>query len=443
MKISIELIKKSIAASYLPETFAYSIRTQGDELRKTDTGYYCLSTEAVETESGGIYHETEDEDMYRWDDIDECYIEESDSVMAYGRRGREVTTHINKCVKFGGSYYVEEYLEDNDIVHLHNGDLCDMDSARYVEDEGEYYHEDDVYYWESDGQHHLEPEDEEEENSAPLWDYNQGPREKYLVNEDATGNAQKFGWGIEIEKSAMPTFEFDKQEIYDQTGAVLERDSSVSKGFELKTPTYNLFSPKTDERLEMLKDFCNIQGIENAGGHIGFSMEGKTDIELLNLCRGFLPLIYAMYKKRAVNHYCEAKKISKLIKDREKFQSIRLRDNYIEFRIFSGVKSFYTIQFRLRLFRIIAQNLGMPASKVLNMAATEGTELNILLTERAYKNEEDFIRLITDAKVMDEKFGTNRITAEALAKITEKIRKHFADKKTKGGEDQDSKNIIG
>jgi hypothetical protein len=430
MKISIELINRSISACYLPENFISLIREREDKLTETDTGYYALRSETITTADGYTYHEENDSDMFVYDEWDEDYICESDAVQAHGRRRNLIVTHKNNCIYFEGNHYLENYLDENGIITLHNGDYCHIDEARYVEDEGEYYHGDDVYYWESDNEYHLEPEEEEETaTSNKLWDYNSGPREKYLVNEDATGSAQKFGWGIEIEKSKFPSFDFSREEVYEETGAVLEKDSSVSSGFELKTPTYNLFSPKTEERLKQLENFCNIDGIENAGGHIGFSMEGKTDIELLNLCRGFLPLIYAMYKKRAVNHYCEAKKISKLIKDKDKFQSIRLRDNYIEFRIFSGVKSFYTIMFRLRLFRIIASNLGASFGKVLNMAATEGTELNTLLTERAYKNESDFIRLITDAKLMDEKFGTNRMNQETLNKITDKIRKHFADKK--------------
>jgi hypothetical protein len=294
-----------------------------------------------------------------------------------------------------------------------------------VEDEGEYYRAEDCFYWDSDGQYHLQ----EENTKNSLYGYGAGPREKCFLYDDSDKNTGLFGWGIEIEKNAMPDFDFDKKELYDATGAVIEEDSSVSDGFELKTPIYNLNSPRTIERLRELEKFCNVKNVRNAGGHIGFSVEGKNDEQLLDLCRGFLPLIYAMHKKRIKCDYCTAKKISDLKNDGSKYQSIRLRGNYIEFRIFGAVRTFDTILFRLDLFRIMAANLGANFGKVLLMAVNVNHPLHALL-KRVYGKKRKFERLIDDAVLIDRDFGTGRLTAASIRKISERIQKTFIESDT-------------
>lgn len=411
-------IKNSLNKGYLPEDWADRIRN-GETLERTYYGFAALNSDTTETAEGNAFHTEINESLFFYDEIDEEF-KTGDAVHALGKRGRRVYTSEDNCIYFDGEHYIENYLSDNDIVVLHNGDYCHLNDARYVREESEYYHENDVYYWASDGDYHLE----EENNVNVLWGYQDGPREKCFLSDAAPAGFDVFGWGVEIEKNAMPDFDFDRQELYDRTGAVMEQDSSVDEGFELKTPVYNLFSSKTIERLEALKEFCNIDNNKNAGGHIGFSMDGKNDEELLNLCRGFLPLIYAMHKKRIGNDYCKAKKIKELMNDGSKYQSIRLRGNYIEFRIFSAVRSFDSLMFRLELFRIIARNLGANFAKVLLMASNNKSPLFELLG-RVYDTEEKMNRLLTDAIAMNADFGEERLTPAAIAKITARLQKSF------------------
>jgi hypothetical protein len=311
---------------------------------------------------------------------------------------------------YRGEYYVIDDLREYDLVMMDNGNIENMD---------------DVYYWECDGDYHYDPEpdDEEEENHQLLWNYDSGVREGYFVDKDAVGTGMQWGIGFEIEKSEMPDFYFDKQDVYDETGCVLEKDSSVSEGFELKTATYNLMSPKTDEKLLELKDFCNIGGVENAGGHIGFSMKGKTDKELLDLCSGWLPLIFAMYKKRLNNTYCSGKGYDDMKYSSDKMQAIRMRGNYIEFRLIASVKSFDTLMFRLNFFRVMAKNLGKPFSYVLSSAIAEGSELNTLLTSDIYKDGAKYSRLLKHAIEMNQAFIGKRINQKTLTDIINKINK--------------------
>lgn len=405
--------RDALTDGYLPENWRQQIK-DGEELTYTSTGYLSLLCDCVTTSDDDIYHKDKDEDEFSFDEVNEVYIHQQDACTAYGENGREVTTNLNDCLRFRRTWYVRDFLEDNNLCVLENGDVCNNDDAIYINGCG-YYHIDDCYFWESDNEYHLEGEEEEEENS--IWGYDDGPTEKNYTKKDSDGITPVFGWGIEIEKNEMPSFRFDKNDLYDDTGAVIERDGSVSNGFELKTPVYNLLSKKTDERIEALKEFCNIENVKGAGGHIGFSMEGKTDSQLLDLCRGWLPLIYAMYKGRVNNSYCKAKKVKGIKDDAEKFQSIRLRGDYIEFRIFSAIRSYETVLFRLKLFRIIAKNLGAGFSRIISMAISQNTELYKLLRSDVYAGDEKFSRLIETAIEMDKSFGAGRITTAKIAKV--------------------------
>ena len=413
----LKLVRESIENSYLPENW-HSEKLDGEELVLTSSGFLALEDHTIEAD-GEIWHRLTDGEQFGYDEIDDCYRSAEDLVEARGQNASFTYTAPDNCVEYNNRYYVTEYVEDNDLRILHNGQLEHLDYCCFVEDENEYYHTDDCFYWESDGQYHLD----EEDSDNTLWEYSSGPQEKTFVNTDHEEGKEKFGFGMEIEKGEMPSFDFNKTDLHQTTGATIEKDSSVDNGFELKTPVYNLLSAKTDERLLALKNFADIKNVENAGGHIGFSMEGKTDEELLGLCRGFLPLIYAMHKRRMNNDYCTAKPISELISDGAKMQSIRMRGHYIEFRIFSSVKSFKTVLFRLSFFRILAQNIGANFSKVLLMSLNKKHPLHKLLINDVYADAQKFSRLIHDSINIDIAIGENKLTQKAINKINDRLKK--------------------
>jgi hypothetical protein len=409
-KASIDLFIKSIENGYLSgDVFEYS----ANDLVLTESEFLALKSDCIETDCGSYLHEEKDRELYGCDDIDECFRLRDDLVEAKGRRGAWIFTHPDNTIYYAGTYYLTEELSYYDLVEMPNGNIEEICN---------------VYYWESDGEYHYEPEEEEEEETEPdentLYSYGGGPTEKSYVSDEAPGDFSTFGWGIEIEKSELPGFDWNRATLYEQTGAVIERDGSVSDGFELKTPIYNLFSPKTLERLAPLEAFCNVKGVRGAGGHIGFSMAGKSDEELLNLCRSFIPLIYAMHKKRMYNEFCPAKKLDAIKSDGAKYQSIRMRGNYLEFRIFGAVRSYSSLIFRLNFFKFMARNLGSNFAKVLLMATSKRSELYQLLRS-VYVNEADFTRLIEDTIKIDTTFGEGKLTAKALDKIQNRLRKLF------------------
>jgi hypothetical protein len=73
----------------------------------------------------------------------------------YGRRGNEYYVPENDAVEVDGEWYDSEYLSDNNIVELANGDYTHSDNAVYVESRDEYYHvdDDDIVHAENTGQY--------------------------------------------------------------------------------------------------------------------------------------------------------------------------------------------------------------------------------------------------------------------------------------------------
>jgi hypothetical protein len=67
---------------------------------------------------------------------DSCF---DDYTYVYGRRGYEYYIPNDDVVCVDDQYYDPDYLSDNSIVELHNGDYCHVDSAVYVESQGEHY----------------------------------------------------------------------------------------------------------------------------------------------------------------------------------------------------------------------------------------------------------------------------------------------------------------
>ena len=82
---------------------------------------------------------------------------DSDYIYAYSRRGNQYYIPNDRCVEVNGEYYDTDYLDDNGIVELHDGEYEERDNAVYVESEDAYYHcdDDDICYTEDTNEYDL------------------------------------------------------------------------------------------------------------------------------------------------------------------------------------------------------------------------------------------------------------------------------------------------
>lgn len=80
-------------------------------------------------------------------------------VYAYTRGGRQryLNSNDTSFTEYGGDWYHDEYLGDNEMVMLHDGELAYEGDAVYIESQGEYYRsdDDDVCYTEDTAEYML------------------------------------------------------------------------------------------------------------------------------------------------------------------------------------------------------------------------------------------------------------------------------------------------
>jgi hypothetical protein len=144
------------------------VDTRGDHLRIDGNGEYeCDCTSGVPSGGGRIQCEDcnnrfDDGDGY-WVGIhEETHVCDScgndDYTYAYSRRGNQYYVHNHSMVRVGDEYYDDNYLSDNEIVRLEDGDYAHMDDCVMIGDE--WYEQDDsrVVRCEDDDDYYLEDE---------------------------------------------------------------------------------------------------------------------------------------------------------------------------------------------------------------------------------------------------------------------------------------------
>lgn len=97
-----------------------------------------------------------------------CIMDSYASV--YGRRGEEYYIPNDYIVEADGCMYDPDYLSDNDIVELHNGDYTHLDNAVYIESADAYYLADsiDIVYAQDTEAYELR-EDCWQCNQSDMW----------------------------------------------------------------------------------------------------------------------------------------------------------------------------------------------------------------------------------------------------------------------------------
>jgi len=213
-----------------------------------------------------------------------------------------------------------------------------------------------IYIFGSDGCYHLS---EEEDNSE---DYVNGYHDgSYQIK--TFSDKPQFFIGFEIEKEDKEV----KESIYINDFKEelplwrKERDGSLDdeSGYELISPTYELDIKqikKDIKKSDTLLKHINANKSKSCGGHINISEDGLTGIELFNNLKGYTPLFHALYYGRVDKNYSKGKSNEKLLSDNEKYQSIKIHNNRVEYRIISAVPNFETLMWRAELMEFILKN---------------------------------------------------------------------------------------
>jgi hypothetical protein len=246
----------------------------------------------------------------------------------------------------------QDNVIDNDYDYDYCGYLYNRDELRYVNNTGDLRHQDEqgdtFFYHGSDQEYYSYPEP-----SGERHDYHSGPRENF--SDDA-----KFRFGVEVEKEDGDSLDsYDLCDV-DNTGWARESDGSLDDctGYELVSPIYDLFGDMFDTHVsqQILKDHVNADVSRNCGGHMGFSIRGKTGAEAFDLYNGFFPILFSMYRHRLRGSWSRVRDNKTLKQGNHKYSAVNVQYNYIEFRIFSSVKNVTNLLWRRDLLRIMAKN---------------------------------------------------------------------------------------
>jgi len=277
-----------------------------------------------------------------------------------------------------GTTMCEDNYSDHDYGYCCNGFLYPVDELVYVEDEGDYRHQDDVgsycYWHEDECAYYSYPP-----NDGDCYDYHSGPRNDYTTSDT------KFAFGVEVEKEDEEDVrnQWDLSDI-DQTGWSRERDGSLDDGYELVSPKYDLFSDLFDNHIndegwkgECLRDHINANyDYRTCGGHMSFSVKGKTGRETYGLYSGFFPLLFSFYHQRLGRSWAKLKTSKSMSRGGDKYSAICVRYEYIEFRVISAVPNVKTLFWRRDLLRIMAKNPKKGVGWWVKQALNENTELH-------------------------------------------------------------------
>lgn len=284
--------------------------------------------------------------------IDDCnfceYFDEYTSGNAYlVHEGRAERYYSEKAINnldlyyYNGEYYDYDALDRNSLVIMDNGEIENRDS---------------VYYWESDEEYHYEPE---EETEIFVRDYHNGGYK--VLN---FGKTSPFAIGFEIEKEDTEVKESINIDDFEQATGNLwrkEKDGSLDdeSGYELISPTMELNVSEIEKHIrgnKVLVNHINASKSQSCGGHINVSEKGKTGEELFNSVKGFTPLFHALYSGRIGKNYSKGKSNERLLSENEKYQSIKIHENRIEYRIISAVSSVSNLIWRAKLIDFVMNN---------------------------------------------------------------------------------------
>lgn len=310
-------------------------------------------------------------------------------------------------------YFGSTYIEGNDDVTYseYNDESVDMThhrcrygwisrreqgyfvSSDAIECRGECYADSDVasdhdVYW-SDRRDEYYNSNYDSDDDDDNDDDDDGYR-----GSDQSGNNSRYDSLADVDKSTAKTvcrvgFEVEKEdenacgihyrEVYDRTGWGKEKDGSLNerRGYELVSPVFDLFTNDMDNDLkdEDLITLINASHSHNCGGHINISHSKYSPDELFEGISGFIPLLYSMYENRLDKYYSQAKKKHQYFVSPDKYSSFFIKDNRVEIRLPSAVKSVKNLLWRRDLMRIIMTNINASEVDVLKMIVNQRSKL--------------------------------------------------------------------
>ena len=346
-------LDKNLVLQCLKEYQSTSLEAIKKSLENYDVTLSDIVNGNVLQKDGFFYHEENYvycHDTHNILPIDESFFCDYDNIYI---ENETVRVYVGRRVEQWSEKYADRY------AYFYDGDYYNREALDYhdllIDCEGEVAPAEDVYYWERDGEYHHEPEDSDE--------YVNEYHSDSAIHEVNFSKNPQFFIGFEIEKEDQDVKESILIEDFKEEceSWKKEKDGSLDdeSGFELISPKFELdvqMIKKTIEENDILLEHINAKKSDACGGHINVSESGKSGSELFDEIKGYTPLFHALYYKRINKSHCKGKKNDDLKKSCEKYQSVKIHGNRVEYRIISAVPDFDTLIWRTKLFDFILKN---------------------------------------------------------------------------------------
>jgi len=217
---------------------------------------------------------------------------------------------------------------------------------------------------------------------------------------------ERFRVGFEAEKEdVMVRNSMSITEFKQWTDGVWkkENDSSLDSrsGFELISPVMDLNIERIERYLQsndIIMQHINAKyNLHSCGGHITISDVEQDGFSLFDSISGYVPVLYSMYGNRINNTYSQAQKKEEL--RRGSRSALCVKDNRVEIRIFSAIRDYDILIFRLKLIRFFLDNMtDSPSEAIKNLRQ------NSDLFNGIY-NRETLARMLRRAEFYGEEFN--------------------------------------
>jgi hypothetical protein len=364
-----------------------------------------------------------------WSEYESEWVDENYYTYCYYGNRNEQTYICNETetiLQYRSQHYHESSFDSHELIDI-DGELHHQENCVFCEDEQDYRHENDAYYCEVDGNYYANS------NNMPVSHGLKSYHNSDYKNFTNLDTIYRIGFEVEKEDSNLKNFE-EVREI----GWDAEKDGSLNdNGFELVSPVFDLYNfEKFENNINQIENFLNADCSENCGGHINVSVLYKSNVEVFEMIKGYLPLIYAMYKKRVLDgRYSKGKKVDEL-NDGERYNAINFTksNGILEFRLFSRVKNIEQLKFRYKFIAYMFSNHRKGSAGVISQLHKDNSELRKLLLQ--VYSPEKFEKLIKTVENFTDLFMNEKDYISVL-----KVLSHFEEKKKKNNNNDNSINL--
>lgn len=236
---------------------------------------------------------------------------------------------------------------------------------------------------------------------------------KNLSTMDCGDTQSKFGIGFEVEKNRIARGAMSNSALF----AGFERDGSC--GYEGVTNILPLLPSGTwrNKVFSMMHDARRV--IEDSyspsdhrcGGHVTISVEGMSGRDLFLAVRENVGILYALFRKRLGNRYCNANLPLDVDFNYTRYCTIQQKQNVVEFRL---VNRFQSVKQMMRRYELFYEIVDFSVNNPNGSHASLLKKIRPIVKSMYNGNDEKTDEILALAKAFNKYFKTGKVNREII-----------------------------